>query len=130
MAVDDSHVTAGTAPGNFRGVNPIGTFQSLHKAVRSYQLLSVPCPAATVLDSASYAADFNEVLALGATISSMRSAYQLESARFHTEAPPNLLTRNYRAFAMDSRSLAENARGMAMLWVAQTDALNTCFESK
>ena len=31
---------------------------------------------------------------------------------------------------MDSRSLADNARGMAMLWVAQADARITCFESK
>ncbi len=97
-------------------------------AVTSLSQFRAPPPPA--LDSAAYAADFNEVLALGATTSSMRSADQLETARFHTEAPPNLLTRNYRAFAMDSRSLAENARGMAMLWVAQADALNTCFESK
>ena len=122
--------SAGTAPGNFRGVNPVGTFNRFIKPFAVTSLSQFRAPPPPALDSAAYAADFNEVLALGATNSSMRSADQLESARFHTEAPPNLLTRNYRAFAMDSRSLAENARGMAMLWVAQADALNTCSESK
>jgi hypothetical protein len=121
---------AGTAPGNFRGVNPVGTFNRFIKPFAVTSLSQFRAPPPPALDSAAYAADFNEVLALGAATSSTRSADQLESARFHTEAPPNLLTRNYRAFAMDSRTLADNARGMAMLWVAQADAGNTCFESK
>ena len=122
--------TAGTGPGNFRGVNPVGV---TNRFIRPFALTSLsqfrasPPPA---LDSAAYATDFNEVFALGAIISSMRSADQLEAARFHTEGPPTFLSRNYRAFAMDSRSLADNARGMAMLWVAQADAGNACFETK
>ena len=35
-----------------------------------------------------------------------------------------------RTFATTSRSLAEHARLMAMVWVAQNDAANACFESK
>ena len=127
-----THVTytAGTAPGNFRGVNPVGTHNRFIKpfAVTSASQFRAPPPPA--LDSAAYAADFNEVLALGASISSMRSADQLEAARFHTENPAHLISRNYRAFAMDSRSLADNARGMAMLWVALGRCTIACFESK
>ena len=36
----------------------------------------------------------------------------------------------YRNFAMTARSLPEQARLMAMIWVAQADAGNACFESK
>ena len=122
--------TAGTAPGNFRGVNPIGTNSSF---VRPFALTSTSqfrAPPPPSLDSAAYALDFNEVMAWGGTTSTLRSAEQLEAARFHTEAPPNVQPRNYRAFAMDSRSVADNARAMAMLWVAQADAGNACFETK
>ena len=122
--------TAGSGPGNFRGVNPVGVTSRFVKPFAVTSLSQFRASAPPTLDSAAYAADFNEVFALGATISSMRSADQLESARFHTESPATFITRNYRAFAMDSRSLADNARGMAMLWVAQADATNTCFESK
>jgi hypothetical protein len=118
------------APGNFRGVNPIGTnspFVKPFALTSASQFRAAPPPA---LDSAAYAADFNEVLALGGTTSSTRTAAQLEAARFHTEAPPAVQPRNYRSFAMDSRSLADNARAMAMLWVAQADASIACFETK
>ena len=51
-------------------------------------------------------------------------------ARFHTEPPPNFWPRNMRNFVMTARSLPEQARLMAMMWVAQADAGNACFESK
>ena len=118
------------APGNFRGVNPIGTnspFVKPFALTSASQFRSAPPPA---LDSEAYAADFNEVLAWGGTTSALRSAAQLEAARFHTDPPPMVQPRNYRSFAMDSRSVADNARGMAMLWVAQADASIACFETK
>ena len=120
----------GTTPGSFRGVNPIGTFNSYVKPfalISAAQFRAMPPPA---LDSALYASDLNEVQAWGSAASTLRSAAQLESARFHTEAPPLFITRNYRAFAMDSRSLAENARAMAILWVTMADVTAACFESK
>ncbi len=122
--------TAKTGPGNFRGVNPVGTNNSSMKPfvlTSASQFRAAPPPA---LDSAAYAADFNESLAWGSSTSTLRSADQLESARFHTESPGLLVTRNYRAFAMDSRSLADNARGLAMLWVALADVTIACFDSK
>ena len=122
--------TAGTAPGNFRGVNPIGTnspFVRPFALTSASQFRSPPPPA---LDGTAYAADFNEVLAWGGTTSTLRSAAQLEAARFHTDPPGIVQPRNYRSFAMDSRSLAENARTMALIWVAQADAAIACFETK
>jgi len=122
--------TAKTGPGDFRGVNPVGTNNRFIKpfALTSASQFRAPPPPA--LDSAAYALDLNETLALGSSVSSLRSADQTESARFHTENPALLVSRNYRAFAMDSRSLADNARGMALLWVALADVSIACFESK
>ena len=122
--------TAGTGAGNFRGVNPVGVTNRFIKPFAVTSLSQFRAPPPPALDSAAYAADLNEVLSLGTTISSTRTADQLESARFHTESPATFISRNYRAFAMDSRTLADNARGMAMLSVAQADAGNACFESK
>lgn len=122
--------TAGNSPGKFRGVNPVGVTSRFIKPFAVTSLSQFRAPPPPALDSAAYATDFNEVFALGAINSTMRSADQLEAARFHTESPATFISRNYRAFAMDSRSIADNARGMAMLWVAQADATNTCFESK
>ena len=43
---------------------------------------------------------------------------QLLNARFQTESPATLNTRNYRTFAAANQSIAQNARLMAMLWTA------------
>lgn len=48
----------------------------------------------------------------------------------HTESPATFLARNYRAFAMDGKPIADNARVMAMLWVTMADATIACFETK
>jgi len=82
------------------------------------------------LTSAAYAADVNETKALGAATSATRTDAQTEIARFHTEAPPLFWSRNLRTFATTSASLADQARLMAMVWVTQADAADTCFESK
>ena len=120
----------GTAPGKFRGTNPIGTFNPFIKpfALTSASQFRAPPPPA--LDSAAYAADFEEVRTMGGTTAPQRTADQLDAARAHTENPATYVTRNYRNFLMDSRSLAENARLAAMLWVTQADATIACFESK
>jgi hypothetical protein len=60
----------------------------------------------------------------------LRTAEQTEMARFQSESPATLNTRNMRTFAMTDRSLAEHARLMAMVWVTQADTGNACFESK
>ncbi|MES2100849.1 MAG: vanadium-dependent haloperoxidase [Pseudomonadota bacterium] len=120
----------GTAPGQFRGVNPVNRYGPYIKPFAVTSLAQFRAPGPPALTSAAYAADVNETMALGSATSTTRSAAQTEVARFHTEAPPVFWTRNLRNFAMTNRSIAEHARLMALLWVVQADASNTCFESK
>lgn len=122
--------TPGTEPGQFRGTNPINTHVPY---IRPFTLTSAAqfrLPPPPALDSAAYAADVAEVQSLGSATSTQRTAAQLEDARFHTENPNVFLARNYRSFAMDRLSIADNARLMAMLWVAHGDVAIACFESK
>ncbi len=122
--------TPGTTPGKFRGVNPIGTFNQYVKPFTLTSASQFRAPEPPALESAAYATDFEEVRTLGGTTSTVRTATQLEAARFHTENPSIFGSRNYRAFALDDRTLADNARLMAQLWVTQADALIACFDSK
>lgn len=81
------------------------------------------------LTSASYAYAFNEVKHLGAAGGAALTADQQEIARFHTENPAVLTTRNLRVF-LNQPTVLENARLAAMFWVAYADAILGCFESK
>ncbi|WP_182915790.1 vanadium-dependent haloperoxidase [Massilia cavernae] len=120
----------GTAPGKFRGMNPVSRFSP---AIRPFIMTSAsqfrpgPPPA---LDSAVYAADFNEVKELGGTVSTRRTAEQLDTARFHTEMPPIFLTRNFGRFARTTSDVADAARLMAAIYTGFADANNACFEAK
>jgi hypothetical protein len=121
---------AGTAPGQFRGTAPINRFLPSVKPFVVTSNAQFRAPPPPTLTSATYAADLAETQALGAANSSTRTPEQTEIARFNTEPPPLFGPRNLRRFALTARPLAEHARLMAMLWVAQSDAINTCFESK
>jgi hypothetical protein len=120
----------GTGPGQFRGVNPVGRPNPFIKPFALTSIAQFRAPGPAALTSAEYAADVNETKALGSAASSTRTAEQTEIARFHTQAPPTFWPTNVRSFAMTDRSLADHARLMAMVWVAQADAQNACFESK
>jgi hypothetical protein len=136
LRANDGRLTAlpayvpGTGPGQFRGLNPVNrTLQYIKPfSVTSTSQFRAPGPPA--LTSAAYAADVNETMALASATSTTRTAAQTEIARFYTEAPPIYWTRNLRSFAMTNRSLAEHARLLALLYVVQSDAADTCFESK
>jgi PAP2 superfamily len=120
----------GTGPGQFRGSNPI--LRAL-PAVRPFALTSnaqFRAPGPPSLGSAAYAADFDETRRLGGAGSTVRTAAQLETARFYSEAPFTYWPRNMRGLAMTRGSLADHARLLAMLWVTQADATDACFESK
>ena len=121
---------AGAAPGQFRGTNPVGRPNPFIKPFVLTSNAQFRAPGPPALTSTAYAADVNETKALGSATSTTRTAEQTETARFHTEPPPNFWPRNMRNFAMTARSLPEQARLMAMIWVAQADAGNACFESK
>ncbi len=121
---------AGTAPGAFRGPAIVGRAFS---SVRPFALTSAAqfrAPAPPALTSAAYATDVNETQSQGGTISTQRSADQAVVARFHTESPAALWPRNLRRFIMTNRSLADQSRLGAMLWVTHADATIGCFESK
>lgn len=120
----------GTAPGQFRGINPIGRPNPFIKPFALTSNAQFRAPGPPALSSAAYAADVNETKALGSASSTTRTAEQTETARFHTQAPPTYWPDNLRKFAMTDRSLAEHARLLAMAFVAQADAGNACFESK
>ena len=136
LRANDGRLTAlppyvpGTGPGQFRGLNPVNRtlqFVKPFSVISNSQFRALGPPALT---SAAYAADVNETMALASATSTTRTAVQTEIARFYTEAPPIYWTRNLRNFAMTNRSLAEHARLLALLYVVQADASNTCFESK
>lgn len=119
----------GTAPGAFRGTNPIN--QTLPR-VKPFALDSVaqfrsaPPPA---LDSAALAADLAETQSRGGE-GRPASPREVEDARFHTEPPPLFWTRNLNRFARSQVTLPDNARLMALLWLTQADVLSACFEAK
>jgi hypothetical protein len=120
----------GSGPGEFRGVNPINQHLPYVRPLVLNSLQQFMPDAPPALDSERYARDLAEVAAYGGAASTLRTAGQLETARFHTEAPPRFTARNLQQFASASPNLADNARLMAMLWTAYHDAINSCFTAK
>lgn len=120
----------GTAPGQFRGVNPVNRFAPYTKvfALASVDQFRPAGPPA--LDSAAYATAFNEVKSVGGASSATRTADQLEMARFHTENPGLLWTRNLKRFAESTTNVADAARLMALIYVTHADATAACFDAK
>jgi hypothetical protein len=122
--------TPGSDPGDFRGTNPALPFGPFIRPIALESVSQFRAEGPPDLTSFDYVLDFNEVKSLGSAASVKRTAAQTDLARFHTEPPPRFWTRNMRRFATDGRSVLEHARLMAMLWIAQADATNACFDSK
>ena len=122
--------TAGTAPGKFRGANPANRFYPAIKPFVMSRIDQFRPPPPPTLDSPAYAADFAEVNGYGGAASTIRSAGQLEMARFHTEQPSAFLSRNFGQFAKTTSNLADAARLMALIYVTSAEAINACFEAK
>ena len=120
----------GSAPGQFRGTDPIGRPNAFIKPFALTTIAQFRAPGPPALSSAAYAADFNETKSLGSATSSVRTADQTAAALFNGESSNAYWPRNLRSFAMTNRSVAEQARLMAMMWVAHADSQNACFESK
>ena len=120
----------GTGPGQFRGLNPVNRNLPYIKPFALTTNTQFRAPGPPALSSAAYAADFNETRSLGSATSATRTADEDTLALFGTSPPAPYWQTNMRAFATTSRSLADHARLMAMVWVAQNDASNACFESK
>jgi hypothetical protein len=78
-----------------------------------------------------YAREFDEVKALGALTSSVRTADQTHAARYWAENPPATWSRIFRTLsAQQGLTLAENARLYAMLYMTAADALIAVWDDK
>jgi hypothetical protein len=83
------------------------------------------------LTSAEYAAEFDQVKALGRATGSTRTQDQTDAAVFWSENPNATWTRIARQLSMRERlTAAENARYFAMLYLTGADALIACFDDK
>ena len=83
------------------------------------------------LTSAQWAADYNEIKALGAKVSSTRTKEQTEIAQFWTltGAPScNPILRDFAA--RGERTLVQNARLFALAYLAMADTLVAVFDAK
>jgi hypothetical protein len=120
----------GTQAGNYRGLNPISRPFAFIRPFTLNSKSQFRAPPPPALDSTAYAADFNEIKALGGAVSAVRTAEQLDMARFHTESPPVYFTRNFGKFARTTSDVADAARLMAIIYVGYSDAIDACFESK
>ena len=118
-----------TAPGAFRGVDPIGQFLPRMKPFALDSLSAVRSAAPPALDSAAWAEDLAETRRRGAA-GGPATPREDEDARFHTNPPPLYWARNLNRLARSQATLADNARLMALVWVAQADAVAACFETK
>jgi hypothetical protein len=93
-------------------------------------------PAPPALDSAEYAAAVNELIAIGGLDSTERTADQTAIALFWadgggTATPPGHWNQIAADVSMSQgRTLAENARTMAMLNLAMADAGIVCWDAK
>ena len=129
----------GTNPGEWRPIpNPNGS-----PVVNAFRWVGLVDPFliesaadfATVgpqaLDSAEYAAEFDQVKALGGTTGSTRTADQTEQAVFWADHAVGMWTRIFRQLSRHADlSVVENARFFAMLYLTGADAAIACFEDK
>ncbi|WP_338758966.1 vanadium-dependent haloperoxidase [Massilia sp. METH4] len=118
------------APGRFRGKDPINRYWPLMRPFTVNAIAQFRPPPPPALESAEYAADFNEVKMLGGMNSTRRTAEQLELARFHSEPPATYFTRNFGRFARTTADTADAARLMGAIYANYADAIGACLEAK
>ena len=123
---------SGTAPGQFRSANanPVYRYVPFIKPFSLTRVDQFRPGGPPALDSAAYATALNDSKAMGGAVSTMRTADQLDVARFHIEAPAPFITRNFGRFATSTTDVAEAARLMAFLYVVHADAVAACFDAK
>ena len=108
----------------------------IRHAVRDADRRALRPPGPPTLDSAQWAADYNEVKALGAAVGSTRTADQTQIALFWadgagTDTPPGHWNQIAQQVAAAQRnSLEENARLFALLNVALADAAICAWDAK
>ncbi len=83
------------------------------------------------LGSHRWAADYNEVKAIGSATSTTRTDAQTLAARFWAEPPVQQARGSFRLFITShGLDVYDSARFMAMMSVTYADALMACFEAK
>jgi hypothetical protein len=128
--------TPGTLPGQWRPTAATGLNDPFAwvKDVRPFTLRSgtqYMADGPPALDSAEYAADYNEVKAYGSASSTVRSADQQATGLFLTENPFTLYNRSFRELAEDrALSASDAARFFAMVNVGSADAVIACWNNK
>jgi hypothetical protein len=100
----------------------------VHIAISPSQFRPGPPPS---LRSRKYAADLNEVALIGRDTSSLRNAYQTDTARFLTEHTQRMLNRAFRKLAVErGLSVPDAARLFAMTHAAAADGSIACYDAK
>jgi hypothetical protein len=83
------------------------------------------------VESAEYAAEFNEVKALGSVSSTARTDAQTQIAKFYSVNPLPFMNRAFRDIAAArGLSITEDARLFAMTSMSSADALIGCWDDK
>jgi hypothetical protein len=125
----------GTLAGQWRKVPPASTnvFSWVGDvrpfALRAGSQLRVPAPPA--LDSAQYAAEFNEVKTLGAQSGHTRNVAQQALGSFAVVNPWGMTNRAFREIATaKGLSTAQQARLFAMTSFSSADAMISCWDNK
>jgi hypothetical protein len=130
--------TGGIGVGQWRPTLPaFASFSSVQLRSTTLWVLpspsQVPLPGPPALTSAKYAADFNEVKAVGSLNSATRTADQTQIARFWAStSSPNYFA-NRLAVALGAQrntTLSENARILALINVAIADAGISIWQGK
>lgn len=134
MLMMDTNYTVGANPGDWRPTPP-GYMapmmphwgEAMPFSLTHGMQLPLP-PAPPELDSDAYAAAVNEVKAVGASNSTVRTVAQTQAVMFWTDMPGTVTTAGRwnqiarDAAAMRTNSLVENARLFAMLNISLADA--------
>jgi hypothetical protein len=127
--------TPGTDPGDYQYTPPFTSVLAPQWQFVTPFALTSPGqfrpPGPTPLDSAQYAADYNEVKAYGAHDSAVRTVAQTEEAKFWLTNPPIISNRIARDLALaEGLDLWESARAFALLQMAFADALIATWDAK
>ena len=121
--------TPGSGPGAWQPTPPaFAPAATPWAAQMRRQFRADPPPA---LDSAAWAADYNETKTFGAIDSTARTQQQTETGRFYTEHTGAQYNRILREFAASQNfALADEARFLAQMTVSGADAIIGVFNSK
>ena len=126
--------TTGLGPGEWRPVPPTGNAFRWVAFVQPFVIAHASdfaTPGPLPLDSAAYAAEFDEVKRLGSKTSTERTADQTEMALFWSDHTSAIWSRTLHQIAARQQLTTEDsARFFASVHMTGSDALIACFDDK